>query len=112
MARSKGSFQMPSEIKPAVEVKEKPVGGKTVMASPVERFEPREGQTKQQIIDDFHKLSYSAAYEEGLTWQRTRWLGVPLFKMPSDLFNLTDVISDVKPALVIETGTAAGGSAL
>lgn len=103
---------MPSDIKPAVEVKEKPIGGKTVLANPVERYEPPTGMTKQQIIDEFHKLTYSAAYEEGLTWQRTRWLGVPLFKMPSDLINLTDVIADVRPALVVETGTAAGGSAL
>ena len=99
------------EIKPAVEVKEFPAG-KTVMGHPVERFAPRPGQTKQDIIDDFHKLSYSAAFEEGLTWQRTRWLGVPLFKMPSDLLNLIDVIGEVKPHLIIETGTAAGGSAL
>ncbi len=105
---------MPSEIKPHLEVPEKPPmpGGKTIMGTPVERFEPRPGQTKQEIIDDFHKLSYSAAYEESLTWQRTRWLGIPLFKMPSDLFNLVDVISSVRPHLVIETGTAAGGSAL
>ena len=90
----------------------KPIGGKTVMGSPVERFEPRPGQTKKDIIDDFHKLSYSAAFEEGLTWQHTKWLGVPMFKMPQDLLTLTEVIGDVKPHLIIETGTAAGGSAL
>lgn len=84
----------------------------TTLGPPVERFQPREGQTKQGIIDDFHKLSYSAAYEEGLTWQRTQWLGFPLFKMPQDLLTLTDVIWQVKPHLIIETGTAAGGSAL
>jgi cephalosporin hydroxylase len=95
-----------------VQDKPKPIGGKTVMGSPVERFEPRPGQTKQDIIDDFHKLSYSVAFEEGLTWQRTKWLGVPLFKMPSDLLNLTEVIGLVKPHLIIESGTAAGGSAL
>jgi len=82
------------------------------LANPVERFQPRPGQTKQDIIDDFHKLSYSAAFEEGLTWQRTKWLGVPLFKMPSDLLNLAEVIGEIKPHLIIETGTAAGGSAL
>src|SRR6266566_6987608 len=99
------------EIKPAVEVKEFPAG-KTVMGHPVERFVPRPGQTKQDVIDDFHKLSYSAAYEENLTWQRTSWLGFPTFKMPHDLFNLTDLLWQNKPALVVETGTAAGGSAL
>src|SRR5438132_789397 len=93
-------------------VEEKKAGGKTVLGAPVERFEPREGQTKQSIIDDFHKLSYSAAYEENLTWQRTQWLGFPLFKMPQDLITLTDVIWQTKPKLIIESGTAAGGSAL
>jgi cephalosporin hydroxylase len=102
----------------ASEVKDKelkPVSaaaGKMVMGSPVERFEPRPGQTKKDIIDDFHKLSYSAAFEEGLTWQHTKWLGVPMFKMPQDLLTLTEVIGEVKPHLIIETGTAAGGSAL
>jgi cephalosporin hydroxylase len=88
------------------------IGGKTVLGAPVERFKPREGTTKAQIIEDFHKLSYSAAYEEGLTWNRTQWLGFPLFKMPSDLLTLVDIIWQTKPRLIIETGTAAGGSAL
>src|ERR1700675_3803182 len=92
--------------------KPKPIGGKTVMGAPVERFEPRPGQTKKDIIDDFHKLSYSAAFEEGLTWQHTKWLGVPMFKMPQDILTLTEVIGDVKRHLIIETGTPAGGSAL
>lgn len=102
------SFQVASEVQD----KPKAIGGKTVMGNPVERFEPRPGQTKQDIIDDFHKLSYSAAFEEGLTWQHTKWLGVPLFKMPQDLLTLAEVIADVKPRLIIETGTANGGSAL
>src|SRR5438105_2044590 len=100
-----------SDMAEAVEEKKAPAG-KTVLGHPVERFEPRPGQTKAQIIEDFHKLSYSAAFEEGLTWQHTKWLGVPMFKMPQDLLTLTEVIGDVKPHLIIETGTAAGGSAL
>ena len=103
---------MPEAIKDEPSVAELRAGGKTVLGNPVERFEPREGQTKQQIIDDYHKLSYSVAYEESLTWQRTQWLGFPLFKMPQDLITLTDVIWQTKPKLIIESGTAAGGSAL
>src|SRR5207249_11138510 len=81
---------------------------------PVERFDGVVGDvkhTKQEIIDAFHKLSYSAAYEENLTWQRTSWLGFPTFKMPHDLFNLTDLLWQIKPALIVETGTADGGTA-
>lgn len=82
---------------------------------PVERFDGMVGDskhTKQEIIDAYHKLSYSAAYEENLTWQRTQWLGFPTFKMPQDLINLADLLWQIKPALVVECGTAAGGSAL
>lgn len=85
------------------------------LGAPVERFTGMIGDTKhskQEIIDAFHKLSYSAAYEENLTWQRTAWLGFPTFKMPHDLFNVADLLWQVKPALIVETGTAAGGSAL
>ena len=90
-------------------------GTDKVLGVPVERFDGMVGDakhSKQEIIDAFHKLSYSAAYEENLTWQRTSWLGFPTFKMPHDLFNLTDLMWQIKPALIIETGTAAGGSAL
>lgn len=93
-------------------VADKPAGGKTVLGDPVERYEPPHGMTKQQIIDEYHKLTYSAAYEENLTWQRTQWLGFPLFKMPQDLITLSDIIWQIKPKLIIESGTAAGGSAL
>jgi cephalosporin hydroxylase len=68
--------------------------------------------TKQQIVDEFHKLAYSAAWEEQISWQRTQWMGFPLLKMPGDLLNLSDLIWNIKPHLIVETGTAAGGSAL
>lgn len=83
-----------------------------VMGPPIDKYEPPPGMSKQDVIDHFHRLYYSVAYEEGLGWQRTQWLGFPLYKMPSDCFNLVDVIWQVKPQLIIETGTAAGGSAL
>jgi cephalosporin hydroxylase len=98
----------------AIAKPEQPPAG-TIMGNPVERFDGMVGNTKhtkQEIIDAYHKLSYAAAYEENLTWQRTAWLGFPTFKMPHDLLNLTDVMWQVKPALIVECGTAAGGSAL
>ena len=83
-----------------------------VLTDPIEKYVPPPGMTKQQLIDEYHKLYYGSAYEEGVGWQRTAWMGFPLFKMPSDLISLIDVIWQTKPALIIETGTAAGGSAL
>lgn len=59
------------------------------------------------LLDAFHRLSYG-----GFTWSMTAWMGVPMMKHPCDLIALQDIISGIKPALIIETGTAYGGSAL
>lgn len=40
------------------------------------------------------------------------WLGVPLWKNPCDLLVYQEIIRDVRPDLIIETGTHLGGSAL
>lgn len=58
-------------------------------------------------IDAFHQVFYQAP-----TWSMTVWLGVPLMKSPCDLFALQDILWGLRPALIIETGTAYGGSAL
>lgn len=39
-----------------------------------------------------------------------RWLGRPIIQYPQDVFALQEIIWDVKPDLVIETGIAHGGS--
>jgi cephalosporin hydroxylase len=63
----------------------------------------------QPEVDAFHRLWYEHA---GLTWGATRWLGVPMMKNPLDLWVQQDLIVDLKPGLIIETGTWYGGSAL
>jgi len=60
-------------------------------------------------VAQFHRLFYE---QSGLTIGATRWLGVPLMKSPLDLFVQQDLIVDLKPGLIIETGTWQGGSAL
>jgi cephalosporin hydroxylase len=42
---------------------------------------------------------------------RTRWRGTPIVKLPADLWTLQELIYELQPDLVIETGTAHGGSA-
>jgi cephalosporin hydroxylase len=59
------------------------------------------------IIDEFHKLYYNS-----LVWQNTKWLGVPIVKMPLDLMLYQEIIFEVKPDVIIESGTFNGGSAL
>lgn len=42
----------------------------------------------------------------------TTWLGAPIWQNVLDLWTIQETISEVKPALLIETGTNRGGSAL
>jgi cephalosporin hydroxylase len=63
-------------------------------------------QTKQKIIvDEFHKLYYPFFHD-------TTWLGVTALKCPFDLLVYQDIICELRPDLIIECGTAEGGSAV
>jgi len=55
----------------------------------------------------FHYLSYSLG-----VWNRTQWMGVPILKLPSDMWLYHDVIWETRPDVIVETGTNRGGSAL
>lgn len=67
-------------------------------------------RTEQRIVSEFHKLYYYAKEE---TWKNnTFWLNVPVAKCPLDLWVYQEIIIETKPGLIIETGTAYGGSAL
>ena len=43
---------------------------------------------------------------------KTTWLGVPIWQNVLDLWTIQETISEIRPALLIETGTHRGGSAL
>jgi cephalosporin hydroxylase len=45
-------------------------------------------------------------------WGRTTWLGVPIWQNVLDLWTIQEAIAEVRPELLIETGTNRGGSAL
>jgi cephalosporin hydroxylase len=63
----------------------------------------------QDIVDEFHRLYHGAKHR---TWTNTWWLGVPVKKCPLDLWIYQEILAATRPDLIIETGTAAGGSAL
>ncbi len=65
-------------------------------------------QSESDIVDEFHKLYY----ESPDTWRNTFWLGIPAQKCPLDLWIYQEIIFEVKPDVIIECGTYAGGSAL
>lgn len=50
-------------------------------------------------------------YERWQLFRRTTWRGINVMQHPSDLLELHELVWEVKPDLVIETGTASGGSA-
>lgn len=63
---------------------------------------------EQAVINAFHELYYNS----GVWFQNTRWHGVPVQKHPCDLWVYQELLFEIRPDLIIETGTAYGGSAL
>lgn len=66
---------------------------------------------QRRTVDEFHRVYYNARYQ-GLTWGNTRWLGVPTLKCPLDLWLYQEIVHELRPDYIVETGTAHGGSAL
>ena len=60
------------------------------------------------ITNRFHKLYY---YRRAQTWRNTRWLGTDVLKCPLDLWIYQELIHELQPDWIVETGTAFGGSA-
>jgi len=86
------------------------------MSDPVEEFEAerasaiakmsRDEELRAKSLDwmlhaDRYKYSYNF-----------RWLGRPIIKHPGDVLVMQEIIWDVKPDLIVETGVAHGGSAV
>jgi cephalosporin hydroxylase len=67
-------------------------------------------RAERNIVRRFHQLYY---YAKQRTWKNnTFWLSVPTAKCPLDLWVYQEIISETKPDIIIEAGTAHGGSAL
>lgn len=64
------------------------------------------------IIDSFHDLYYIGPIDQGPIYKQTYWMGVLCEKCPLDLWIYQEIIFEVRPDLIIETGTRFGGSAL
>ena len=63
------------------------------------------------VTDAFHIQEYNAA-SEGRSWGGAKYFGCKIWKLPQDLHTYQEIVTEIKPALIIETGTAFGGSAL
>lgn len=55
---------------------------------------------------------YMLWYYYSQTWKQTSWLGVETQKLPSDMWNYQEILTQLRPKLVIEFGSWMGGSAL
>lgn len=65
---------------------------------------------ERALVDEFHKL-YFDARAFNMTWRNTFWMGQPILKCPLDLWLYQELLHAIRPAVVIETGTAFGASA-
>jgi cephalosporin hydroxylase len=63
------------------------------------------------VIDRFTEVYYDGALF-GETRADTHWLGIRTDKNPLDLWIYQELLHELRPDLIVETGTAFGGSAL
>jgi cephalosporin hydroxylase len=63
-------------------------------------------------VDRFHRLYYYGSADEHQVWVRTFWMNVPCVQCPLDLWVYQEIISELRPDVVVETGTLLGGTTL
>jgi len=63
--------------------------------------------SREQVIDRFIQIYHSSNVHNN-----TRWMGIPAQQSPCDLWSIQEIITEVKPDFVIETGTYKGGGSL
>jgi cephalosporin hydroxylase len=55
---------------------------------------------------------FQQIYYDSLVWVSTKWLGVPSEQAPTDNWNMQELIVELRPDYIIETGTLYGGTTL
>ena len=76
------------------------------------KHEPEKGlagpaQSQEEVVASFHRLYY-----DSMVWRDTYWQGVETQKTPFDLWAYQEIVFELKPDVIVETGTFDGGSAL
>jgi cephalosporin hydroxylase/2-polyprenyl-3-methyl-5-hydroxy-6-metoxy-1,4-benzoquinol methylase len=67
---------------------------------------------ESSVVREFHRLYYDGTAGGQRPYERTTWMGIPCLKCPMDLWCYQEIVFEVRPDLVIETGSFMGGSAL
>jgi cephalosporin hydroxylase len=102
-----GSPQLISNAQTARDDARVAVGGCSI-----DRKQPPLASEQRQIIDRFHDLYYTRWVKDGGDTVNLSWLGYLTWKCPLDLWIYQELLVRNRPDIVVETGTAAGGSAL
>jgi cephalosporin hydroxylase len=63
---------------------------------------------ERDFVNGFHRFFY---YSDK-TWRDSFWLGAQVLKCPFDLWIYQEILFELRPDVIIESGTALGGSAL
>jgi len=64
----------------------------------------------RNTVDAFHKLYYDTG--SNVTWTDLTWMGHKILKCPLDLWIYQEIVHEVRPDFIIETGTYEGGSSI
>lgn len=70
-------------------------------------FQRRWAAAERSVPEKFHKLYYGSS-----VWSNTRWLGIRSEQAPTDNWSMQEIISEIHPDYIIETGTMNGGTTL
>jgi cephalosporin hydroxylase len=62
-------------------------------------------------VPDDLRDAFTTAYHRSLGWRDTRWLGEPVPNAAPDLLTYQEILAEVRPDWVIETGSREGGRA-
>jgi len=73
------------------------------------RFDEQEKAVFAKVIRQFNELWWEMGVQ---TWSSMKYRGVTCLKPPTDLWVYQELIYTLRPNVIIETGTFAGGSAL
>jgi cephalosporin hydroxylase len=87
-------------ISQAKSEQQRPKGSDTVPAS----------LTDQQTVDRFRKLFHDHVFS--LQRPLPKWSGIPIQQNPTDVWIHQEILYDVKPDFIVETGTGRGGSTI
>jgi cephalosporin hydroxylase len=85
-----------------------------VTSTPTEepKAEVVQSSSEADIVDRFHHLYYYGSEDEHQVWVRTFWMNVPCIQCPLDLWVYQEILTELRPDLVVETGTLLGGTTL